>query len=166
MHAVRPPNRKRRPAGALQTFARTGWLLMVFLAFCHCAHAQPFALDWFTIDGGGGASTGGVYSVSGTIGQADAGTMAGANFRLDGGFWGGIRLLQTPGAPWLSIKYGGTNAVISWPRSVEGFQLEETTALTSGTWSATSQSVVDTSAEHTVIVPAVGNIKCYRLRKP
>jgi hypothetical protein len=29
-------------------------------------------LDWFTIDGGGGTSTGGVYAVSGTIGQPDA----------------------------------------------------------------------------------------------
>jgi hypothetical protein len=28
--------------------------------------AQPYTLDWFTIDGGGGTSTGGVYSVSGT----------------------------------------------------------------------------------------------------
>jgi hypothetical protein len=35
--------------------------------------AQNYSIDWFTIDGGGGTSTGGVYSVSGTIGQPDAG---------------------------------------------------------------------------------------------
>jgi hypothetical protein len=32
--------------------------------------AQSYSIDWFTIDGGGGTSTG-VYSVSGTIGQQD-----------------------------------------------------------------------------------------------
>ena len=35
-------------------------------------HAQ-FVVGWSTIDGGGGTSTGGVYQVSGTIGQPDAG---------------------------------------------------------------------------------------------
>ena len=34
---------------------------------------QNYSIDWFTIDGGGGTSTGGVYAVSGTIGQPDAG---------------------------------------------------------------------------------------------
>ena len=53
-------------------------------AFCLPAHAQ-YAIDWHTIDGGGGTSTGGPmigvnYSVSGTIGQADAGgPMTGGN---------------------------------------------------------------------------------------
>ena len=28
-----------------------------------------YVLDWYTIDGGGGMSTGGDYSLSGTIGQ-------------------------------------------------------------------------------------------------
>jgi len=36
------------------------------------AAAQSYSIDWFTIDGGGGMSTGGVFSVSGTIGQPDA----------------------------------------------------------------------------------------------
>ena len=38
--------------------------------------AQNFSLDWWTMDGGGGTSTGGVYSVTGTVGQPDAGPMA------------------------------------------------------------------------------------------
>jgi hypothetical protein len=41
-----------------------------FTFFCLVqALAQPFAIDWSTIDGGGGTSTGGVYSVSGTSGH-------------------------------------------------------------------------------------------------
>ena len=41
--------------------------------------AESYSIDWFTIDGGG-TSTGGVYSVSGTIGQLDAGQMSGDGF--------------------------------------------------------------------------------------
>jgi len=51
------------------------------------ALAQPFTLDWYTVDGGGGTSTGGLFEVSGTIGQPDAGVMSGGNFTLTGGFW-------------------------------------------------------------------------------
>jgi hypothetical protein len=46
-----------------------------------------YALDWYTIDGGGGTSTGGDYSLSGTIGQPDAGTHTGGEYALTGGFW-------------------------------------------------------------------------------
>lgn len=42
------------------------------MLFTSAALAQSYSIDWFTIDGGGGTSTGGVYSVSGTIGQPDA----------------------------------------------------------------------------------------------
>jgi hypothetical protein len=50
------------------------------------AYAQP-TIDWYTIDGGGGTSTGGSFELSGTIGQPDAGVMSGGSFELSGGFW-------------------------------------------------------------------------------
>ena len=46
-------------------------------------------LSWSTIDGGGGSSSGGGYSLSGTIGQPDAGVLSGAWYTLNGGFWSG-----------------------------------------------------------------------------
>lgn len=51
----------------------------------------PLAFDipWFTIDGGGGSSTGGVFALEGTIGQPDAGSMSGGAYTLSGGFWPG-----------------------------------------------------------------------------
>jgi len=56
--------------------------------FCLCASAQTYSIDWYKIAGGGGTSTGAVYSVSGTIGQQDAGgPMSGANYSMIGGFW-------------------------------------------------------------------------------
>jgi hypothetical protein len=55
------------------------------------AHAQPFSIDWHTIDGGGTGSSddgqSGGFELAGTIGQHDAGTMAGGSFELSGGFW-------------------------------------------------------------------------------
>ena len=52
------------------------------------AQAQSFDMSWHTIDGGGGTSTGGAFSVSGTIGQPDAGeVLYGGPYELTGGFW-------------------------------------------------------------------------------
>lgn len=41
-----------------------------------------YSIEWFTIDGGGGMSTGGGYSMSGTIGPPDAGRMSGGNYTI------------------------------------------------------------------------------------
>ncbi len=54
-----------------------------------------YDLSWFTIDGGGGTSSGEGYELSGTIGQPDAGVMAGGSYVLVGGFW--------PGSKWCFV---------------------------------------------------------------
>ena len=88
------------------------------------ASAQSYSIDWYTIDGGGGTSTGGVYSVSGTIGQHDAGgPMTGGNFFLTGGFWS-LYAVQTLDAPLLTITYSGNQAIVSWSPSVTGWTLQ------------------------------------------
>jgi hypothetical protein len=46
-----------------------------------------FDLSWWTIDGGGGAISGGGYTLDGTLGQPDASAMKGGGFALGGGFW-------------------------------------------------------------------------------
>src|SRR6266850_7588088 len=100
-------------------------LLLPFLA-----SGQSYDISWFTIDGGGGTSTGGVYSVSGTIGQPDAGHMTGANYAVDGGFWGLISVVQTPGSPLLTIARTATNTLaVSWPSPSTGFSLQQNTNL-------------------------------------
>lgn len=49
-----------------------------------------YTITKFTIDGGGGTSAGGAYSLTGTVGQADASlqVQSGGPYRLSGGFWG------------------------------------------------------------------------------
>jgi len=50
-------------------------------------HAQ-FAIPTYTIDSGGGTSSGGSFSLTGTIGQADASdASSGGAFAVSGGFW-------------------------------------------------------------------------------
>src|SRR5687768_18612225 len=83
--------------------------------------AQNYKIDWFTIDGGGGTSSGGPYTLSGTIGQPDAGTLAGGSFSLVGGFWGGAFAVQQVGSPTLSIQPAGGNVIISWDPNSSGF---------------------------------------------
>ncbi len=56
-----------------------------------------YDLRWYTIDGGGGTSSGGQYVVMGTTGQADAGVMSGGDYELLGGFW--------PGEPLCTVNF-------------------------------------------------------------
>ena len=131
------------------------------------APAQSFSIDWFTIDGGG-TSTGGVYSVSGTIGQPDAGeTMIGGNYSLTGGFWS-LFAVQTPDAPTLSIAHTTTNTVaVFWPSPSTGFQLQQNTnSVSSLNWSNVVTTPIDDGTTKTVVVnPPTGN-RFYRLFKP
>ena len=57
------------------------------------ALSTGYDLSWYTIDGGGAtSSTGGSYSLGGTIGQPDAGVLSGGTYTLNGGFWGGASI--------------------------------------------------------------------------
>lgn len=62
-------------------------ILMLFLLMS-TAHAD-YSIDWYTIDGGGGVSSGGAYIVKGTIAQPDAAVSAADDYELLGGFWPG-----------------------------------------------------------------------------
>jgi hypothetical protein len=66
-------------------------LLALFsLAGLALAQLNGYNLNWWTVDNGGGASGNGTYTLNGTIGQPDAGTLAsGGGYTLAGGFWHG-----------------------------------------------------------------------------
>jgi hypothetical protein len=126
--------------------------------------AQNFSIDWFKVSGGGGVSTGGVYRISGTIGQHDAGpTITGGGYVLNGGFWA-IYGIQTAGAPTLTIFLTSTNtAVVSWPSPSNGWHLQQNTAVSGGLWTAPPETVNDSGTTKFIIVnPPAGN-RWYRL---
>lgn len=74
---------KRRIIGALIGIVTLAALANAVLA------AGAFAVNWWSIDGGGGASNGGSYALRGTIGQTDAVVASGGSYVLYGGFHGG-----------------------------------------------------------------------------
>ncbi len=66
-------------------------VILMLLLSVSTANAD-YSINWHTIDGGGGTSAGGDYSLVGTIGQPDAGTvMTSDSFNLTGGFWPGMQ---------------------------------------------------------------------------
>src|SRR5213083_627171 len=134
--------------------------LALFVASVCFLQAQSYSIDWFTIDGGGGTSTGGVYSVSGTIGQPDAGHMSGGNYAIDGGFWGIIAAVQTPGAPSLRVVLTTSNTVlVAWPSPSTGFSLQQNPVVNNPTgWGGvTNVPVVVGNEKQVIISPPLGN---------
>ena len=120
---------------------------------------EPTTVDWFTLDGGGGTSTGGQYTVSGTVGQPDAGTMAGGRYALEAGFWPGLIVESASGAPTLYVQAAGGVVQIGWAPDAAGFALEMTDNLTAPSW-------VPAPAGNPASVPVTGQSRFFRLRRP
>ena len=76
---------------------------------------SQYGLSWSSVDGGGGASSGGRYGLGGTIGQHDAGgELTGGGHGLLGGFWAGAAGPGEPppvpsryGLSWFNMDGGG-----------------------------------------------------------
>jgi hypothetical protein len=124
----------------------------VFAFTAFALQAQSCSVDWFTIDGGGGTSTGGVYAVSGTIGQPDAGALTGGNYTLQGGFWGIVAAVQTPGAPLLTITRSDTSVSVSWPSPSTGWTLQENPGLGTGSWATSGYTISDNGTNKFITV--------------
>jgi hypothetical protein len=74
-----------------QTVLNKQSILLVLLALGLIVSSSwgQYEISWYTIDGGGGRSSGGDFTLTGTIGQPDAAYSAGGNYELLGGFWPG-----------------------------------------------------------------------------
>jgi hypothetical protein len=131
------------------------------------ASAQTYTIDWYKISGGGGTSTGGVFQVSGTIGQPDAGAaMSGGNYSVTGGFWSLFAVVQMPGAPLLAVALTQTNtAVVSWPSPSTGFTLQQNSSVGTTNWTDVGLTPNDNGTTKSVVVPASLGSKFYRLKK-
>jgi hypothetical protein len=156
--------RQRTGAGRPRPgFGIAPWLLWLALS---AAQAQPnYTLDWFSVDGGGGTSMGGVYTLSGTVGQHDAGALSGGDYSLTGGFWA-LYAVPTPGAPVLSIKLTLTNtAMLYWPSPSAGFNPQVNTNLATTNWGAPAETVQDNGTIKYIIVNPPTGKRFYRLKK-
>lgn len=144
--------------------ALTPTLLLTLWAASATVNAQSYSIDWHTLDGGGGISAGGVYSVTGTLGQPDATltSMGGGNFSITGGFWS-LFAVPTPGAPMLSLERTGGTVRVFWPKPSAGFVLDQSLTV-NGAWSQVPLPYTTSATDISVSVPSpVGN-RFYRLR--
>ncbi len=140
------------------------WCLVLLIA--QAANAQNYSIDWYKIAGGGGTSTNGQYSVSGTIGQQDAGgPMTGGNYSLTGGFWALISVVQTPGAPTLYVSHSGNTVTVYW-QDVAGWNLVQSGNLTTpiGSWLASGSPTLTNGTNYLDVVNPAGNL-FFRLKQ-
>ena len=145
------------------------WLwcfIILHSSFCLRAWGQSYSVDWFKVSGGGGTSTGGVYFVSGTVGQHDSGeTMTGGNYSLTGGFWSLISVVQTPGAPRLAISHAGMAVIVSWP-NVSGWSLQQNSSVVAPAgWSASGGVTTTNGTNYLNLASPTGRL-FFRLSGP
>jgi len=90
-------------AGMLHIRAAVACIVLLVSIPALARSGAGFDLSWNTIEGGGiTLSSGGAYTLAGTSGQADAGSMLGGSYTLAGGFWPGT-VAQVPFAIFLPL---------------------------------------------------------------
>lgn len=129
--------------------------------------AQNYAVDWQKISGGSGTSTNAHYAITGTIGQADVGHLAGGAYTVDAGFWAFAAVVQNPGAPLLSIRLTAANTIaISWPSSATGFVLQSGSSVNATNWNLVMLPPSDDGITETVVDSPASGYQFFRLIKP
>jgi hypothetical protein len=138
--------------------------LLLFLAVLNAS--TQYDIDWLIIDGGGGQSSGGAYTLGGTIGQSDAAISSGGTYTLHGGFWSAFAVVQAEGAPLLRIIRSGSNVTLAWPNPSSGFQLQESPSLTAPNWTDVNAAPGIFGDEKQVSQAIGPGTRFYRLQKP
>jgi hypothetical protein len=147
------------------SLALGAWCLA--LLFCPNATAQSYSIDWYKIGGGGGTSTNGQYSLTGAIGQPDAGAaMSGGNYALTGGFWSLIAVVQTAGMPTLSITRSGSSVVVSWPNSA-ACTLQQSSSLSAPSgWTTSGCTPTTSNGTNSITIASPTGNMFFRLSQP
>ena len=126
---------------------KTFLALVLLVAPSNCISAGELTIPSSSI-GGGGSSTGGSFSVS--------------------GFLSTIAIVSTADAPKLTLKRSASGYEVSWPLPADGFVLQETPSLASTgaiAWANSSVSFTEEEGRRTVILPANGPVRYFRLIK-
>lgn len=139
------------------------WALAIGLAtgFRVLAQTSGLSVAPASIDGGGGASSAGTYTLAGTAGQPDAGSLSGGKYTLDGGLWPGLltRVVIVDG-PTLQIVSSEALVTVSWTPSIAGFVLQEADA-PEGAWRN-----APSGTQNPVTLPAAAEVRFLRLVRP
>ena len=134
--------------------------LLLHSSLCLRASGQSYSIDWHKIAGGGGTSTGGVYALSGTIGQHDASTpLTGGPYSLTGGFWAIISAVQTPGLPNLTITHSGNHVIVSWPNTGSYILQQNPNVANPAGWTTSAYSINSLNGTNSItLISPTGNL--------
>ena len=155
--------------GAARLPAPSVWLfcfLILQSVFCLRAEGQNYSIAWYKISGGGGASTGGTYAASGSIGQTDAsGTMSGGNFSAIGGFWSIMSVVQTAGLPTLFITNSDNRVIVFWSDpATNRYQLQQNANLANvAGWGTTSYTISPANGTNSITITSPTGRLFFRL---
>ena len=144
------------------------FVLVGLVAWAGKASAQAnYSIDWYKVSGGSGTSVGGPYTLSGTIGQHDAGgPMTGGNYSLTGGFWSLISAVQTPGAPTLNITHSGNSVIVSWPYPSSGWTLQQNASVANKNgWQTSGYTISNNGTNNTITITVPTGNLFFRLMK-
>ena len=142
--------------------------LIVVLLAAVSVRGQNFTLHWFTLDGGGIQSTGGVYSASTSVGQPVTGVLSGGSYSGWGDFWSIAGVAQELNAPTLSVTNNAGTLIVAWEKIASDFVLEWTPSLSTPviSWSQVALPYQTNATQNFVSDPAPSGNSFYRLRKP
>ena len=88
----------------------TTLFLTVSMAFSVSAQDYQIKTSAF---GGGGASSGGEFALSGNVETTSARNLSGGNFSIASGFLAGVIVQQTPEAPKISVVRNGDELTLT-----------------------------------------------------
>src|SRR5437867_8804162 len=89
----------------------------------------------------------------------------GGTYTLDGGFWGIVAAVQTPGSPLLRVELTGTNTVlIVCPAPSGGFALQQNSDLNTVSWTGVTNVPVVVGGEDQLIISQPDGSRFYRLK--
>jgi hypothetical protein len=154
----------------MKTKALQSLMFATILLLSAALHAQSYTLGWSKIAGGGGASagtnSGSIYSVSGTIGQPDAGgALTGGSYSVTGGFWSLLSVVQTAGRPSLSIARSGNSVIVSWPNTGT-YTLQQNSNLATTNWTPSASSITTANGTNSINITLPSGSLFFRLAKP
>jgi len=117
-----------------------------------------YDLSWWTVAGGGGTSNGTGTSLSGTIGQPEAGISNGGTYHLTGGFWG-VEADQVPPVVVSSVRsnpnpsaLASVGYTVRFSKPVTGVDKTDFSLTVTGLSGASVSSVSGSGAVYTVMM--------------
>lgn len=148
----------------MKTSALTPFIVAALVA--PVAGAQEFSIPWYSLDGSGGASSGGAFALAGSTAPFASEPLSGGGFTVAGGIWSLAAVVALPDTPLLRIQPAPGGIVVAWPQASDGFQLQESPSLLAPAWSAVPTVPGVVGSEKQVVLPAQPGHRFFRLHKP